>query len=458
MNTRRTMLTLSSLLALAAPLAAQDRPTGIRVEGQYDVRQRPVLAVRPFAGAGPIAEVIDSMTTIVARDLRFSDRYNMIDQIPLDLRAGAVDVAKWNALRVTYLVTGEVTPTTRGYELRVVVHDVPWSRITYDVRYALPAATGADFRMAVHAVSDDVVRRTLNVPGIAATRLAFSRTNSAPRGVTATQDLMLVDSDGYGVRRLAGFGGQLYSPAWSADGQKLLYTMNGNRGWQLVERNMATGAQKVFEPFSELLVSPTYMPGGTEVALGAWRSNRTEIVAYDISRSCCVRRISESGRHDEVNPAFSADGRRMAFTSARLGNPAIYVGSATGAGAQLVTPFQPGVTSYYTSPAFSPLDTRLAFHGTWDKKSSNRYQILVADAANPGGQIIQLTEQGHNEDPTWAPDGRHLVYTQTEVRGQPDGLYVIDLQSKVRRLLVPGANMRMADWSPPLMSAASLAR
>jgi TolB protein len=457
--TRRTLLTLGALLALAAPLAAQDRPTGIRVEGEYDVRQRPVIAVRPFSGAGPIAEVVDSMATIVARDLRFSDRYNMIEQIPADLRTGAVDVAKWNALRVTYLVTGEVTATTRGYELRVVVHDVPWSKITYDVRYALPAATGADFRMAVHAVSDDVVRRTLNVPGIAATRIALSRTNPAPRGMTATQDLLIVDSDGFGVRRLAGFGGQLYSPSWSRDGQKLLYTMNGNRGWQLAERNMATGTQRVFEPFGETVMTPSYMPSGNEVAVGIWLKggNRTEIVAYDMTRSS-VRRLSAPGRHDEMYPVFSADGRRMAFLSSRLGVPAIYVGNADGSGAQLITPFQPGVTSYYTSPTFSPLDSRLAFHGTWDKKASNSYHILVSDAANPGGQIIQVTEQGHNEDPSWAPDGRHLVYTQTEVRGQPDGLYVIDIQSKVRRLLVPGANMRMADWSPPLVSAASLAR
>ena len=38
----------------------------------------------------------------------------------------------------------------------------------------------------------------------------------------------------------------------------------------------------------------------------------------------------------------------------------------------------------------------------------------------------------------------------------PGGLYVIDVETKKRRLLVPGANMRMADWSAPLVRAEDL--
>jgi TolB protein len=458
MTTLRPLLTLGALCALAAPLAAQDRPTGIKVEGIYDVRQRPVLAVRPFAGAGPIAEVIDSMTTIVARDLRFSDRYNMIDQIPQELRTGEVDVAKWNALRVTYLVTGEVTPTTSGYQLRVVVHDVPWNRITYDVRYRLPAATAANFRMAVHADSDDVVKRTVNAPGIAATRVAFTRTNRVGANQLDTYDLIIVDSDGFGVRRIAGYGGQLYSPSWSPDGSHLLYTANRDPGgWQLVEREITTGRERTIKPGGEMVSTPTYSPRDGLIVLALWRNNRNELTSFDITRNCCAQRISAPGRFMEQSPTFSHDGRLLAFTSTRSGPQAVYVANADGSNPTMITPFVAGQSSDYAAPDFSPTDTRLIFAGDWNiKVNGYRYHIMMADAARPGSQIIQLTTDGKNEDPSWAPDGRHIVYTQTEVRGQADGLYVIDGESKIRRLLVNGARLRMADWSAPLMRAADI--
>ena len=453
MITRRMLLTLASLIALASHASAQDRPSGIRVSGEYDVRQRPVLAVRPFAGAAPIAEVLDSLATIVRRDLRYSDRYNMIDDVPQQLRTGTVDYQQWNALRVTYVVTGEVTPTTRGYELRVTVHDVPWGRVTADARYILPAATAPDFRMAVHAVSDDVVQRTVNAPGSAATRVVFTRQN---RDANRSYDLLIVDSDGYGLRRIAGFGGQLYSPVWSPDGRRVLYTINGERGWQLVERDVTSGSQRIISPGGDMVLTPTYAPQNGNIAMALWRGDRSEITAYDLERQCCARRVSGQGRNIEMYPTYSADGRYLAFMSNRIGRNAIYVATADGQNATIVTPFVPGQASDYAAPAFSPTSTQLAFHGHWSARGAYQYQIMLADAAKPGEPITQLTSSGNNEDPSWAPDGRHIVYTQTEVRGEPDGLYVIDAQSKIRRLLVSGGNMLMAHWSPPLVKAADL--
>ncbi|HUF50836.1 MAG TPA: hypothetical protein VMN60_08390 [Longimicrobiales bacterium] len=450
----RLLRTSLALLVCAAPAAAQDRPTGIRVSGEYDVRQRPVIAVRPFAGASPIAEAIDSITRIVQRDLHYSDRYNMLDAVPEVLRAGDVDYAQWNGLRVTYLVTGDVTPTTRGYELRVTIHDVPWGRVVNDARFALPAATAPDFRMAVHAVSDDVVQRTVNAPGIAATRIALTRQNRTASG-TQTYDLLLVDADGFGLRRIQGFGGQLYSPVWSPDGRRLLYTANREHGWELIERDIASGRERTIRPGGEMVSTPTYSRRDGEIAMALWQGNRNEITVYDLERQT-ARRISAAGRFDEQYPTYSFDGRWLAFNSTRLGRQAIFVASADGSNPSAVTPFQAGVKSEYAAPVFSPTDMKLAFHGHWNTSQSLQFQILIADAARPGSQITQLTSIGHNEDPSWAPDGRHLVYTATEVRGAPDGLYVVDSESKIRRLLASGGNMRMADWSPPLVRASDL--
>ena len=83
------------------------------------------------------------------------------------------------------------------------------------------------------------------------------------------------------------------------------------------------------------------------------------------------------------------------------------------------------------------------------------YQIMIANADRPGDQIEQITSRGNNEDPSWAPDGRNIVYTS--VGDGPGGLYIIDAVTRTRRLLARGENLRMAEWSPLLLRARDLA-
>jgi TolB protein len=407
---RRSLFAVLCTLTLVAPLRAQqDPPPGIRLSGAYDARQRPMIAVRPLGGADAIAEAVDSVQAIVRRDLTYSNRYNVATTIPEALRTGDVDYGQWNSLNVVYLVTGDLTATARGYELALAVHDVVYRRLLHEGRYLLPAISDPDFRMAVHAVSDEVVLRSLNLPGSAATRIAFTRQN---RDAAGSYDLLIVDSDGFGLRRIAGFGGQLYSPVWSPDARRVLYAINTERGWQLVERDVTSGTQRTLSPGGEMVLTPTYAPDGRTIALGIWRGDRSEITRYDLEQQCCAQRISGQGRNIEISPTFSADGRSIAFASDRLGRNAIYVMSADGSNPVLLSPFVPGQASEYTSPSWSPTSSRIAFHGHWNKRAPRwAYQIMVADASRPGSPIEQITARGNNEDPSWAPDGRNIVYT-----------------------------------------------
>jgi TolB protein len=439
---------MAAAVAGAGPVAAQDQPAGIRLGAPYNV-QRPLLAVRPLAGPAPIAEAVDSVTHIIQRDLRYSSRYNMLEAVPQQLRAGPVDYRPWNALNVVYLVVGELAPRASGYDLALTVHDVVYGRVVNERRFPLPAATDPNFRMAVHAVSDEIVRWTLNQPGSAATRIVMTRQNGG-----GSYDLLIVDSDGYGLRRIAGTGTQLYSPAWSPDGRRILYALNTDRGWQLVEREVQSGSQRMVNPGAQQLLTPSYAPDGRRIVLSAWRADGAEIFEYDLARQCCLQRLTGTGRTISMNPVYSGDGRRIAFMSDRIGRPAVYVMAADGSGATMLSPFIAGQASDYSSPSWSPTTPRVAFHGVWNRQMRGAYQIMIADADRPGAQIEQITARGNNEDPSWAPDGRHLVYTSVG-DGAP-GLYVIDAETKARRLLAPGGNLRMAEWSPQLLRATDL--
>ncbi|MBR9990546.1 MAG: PD40 domain-containing protein [Gemmatimonadetes bacterium] len=446
---RRSLFAILPLLIYAVPALAQDPPPGIRLSTTYQTQNRPLLAVRPVEGAGPTGEVLDSITTIVQRDLLNSSRFNVIEGVPQSLRTGAVDYAQWNSLNVVYLVTGTVAPATDGYEISLTVHDVVYARVVHEGRYVLPVAESPAFRMAVHALSDQVVQSALNAPGSAATRIVTTRQHG-----DGNYDLLIVDSDGYGLRRIAGFGGLIYSPTWSPDGRRILYATGGDR-WHLVEREVATGQQRTFDPGGDMIYTPAYAPNGTTIALGIWRENGAEVFQYDISRSGGLRKLTGNLSTVSMYPSYSPDGRRLAFMSDRIGRPAIYVMDEDGGGAAMLSPFIAGQSSDYAAPSWSPTGSRIVFHGVWNRQMRGSYQIMVADADRQGAQIEQITARGNNEDPSWAPDGRNIVYTS--VGDGPGGLYIIDAESKNRRLLARGENLRMAEWSPLLLRASDLA-
>lgn len=452
---RRLLLALLSFLALASPLAAQQdttRPPGIRLITRYDPSTRPALAIRPFSGTAPAA-VLDSIGTIVRRDLEYADRFSLLPT-PAALATGKVDYKQWNALRVMYVVTGEVTAGAAGYELELVVHDVVYGKVREQRRIRLPAETSPAFRLAVHAASDDVVRVVTGRPGIAATRVAFTRQNPRAGGPTQTYDLLVVDSDGWGQRRLGGLAGLIFSPDWSPDGTKLLYTQNQG-GWKLVERDVASGTQRTIDlgP-SGLVTTPAYSPDGKRVAVAMWQRDAMELFEYNLAERCCLKRLTQA-RGDDQSPTYSPDGSRIAFMGTRLGLPHIYVMPSSGGAQQLISPYVHGQNGYYTSPDWSPTSTEIAFHGHWNSRGT--YQIMIADAARPGAQIRQLTSDGANEDPSWAPDGRHLVFTHAGVRGTSPGLYVVDTGTGTRRPLTTGSEgYRLADWSPVLLKAEDL--
>jgi TolB protein len=198
-----------------------------------------------------------------------------------------------------------------------------------------------------------------------------------------------------------------------------------------------------------------YAPDGITIALGIWRQNGAELVQYSLSGSGGgLRRLTGNLNTVSMYPTYSPDGRRLAFMSDRIGRPAVYVMDAGGGDATMLSPFISGESSDYAAPSWSPTGSRIAFHGVWNRGMRGAYQIMIADAARPGAQIDQITSRGNNEDPSWAPDGRNIVYTS--VGDGQGGLYIIDAESKTRRMLASGANLRMAEWSPLLLRASDL--
>jgi TolB protein len=439
------------MLVLAAPLEAQQQdtsriPTGVRLGMIYQPLKRPTLAVRPFSGEAERAALAEQVGEIVRRDLDYSDRFEIFETPP-QLRTGPVEYATWNNLGVVYVVTGSLEPLENGHLLRLALHDVVYGTVRQIQAFALPEAGDENFRLAVHAAADEVVRWATGQPGMAASRIVFVR-----RGRDGGSELMVVDSDGENLRRIASGSRAMMSPVWSPDGSRIAYSVEqDDASWHLVERVLATGEVRTISSRAVISMTPAYSPDGRRLAFAVTgdRSN-AEIYDYDVQQRCCLRLV-RGGPGEDISPTYSPDGRRLAFMSDRLGQPHIYVMSAEGGEATLLSPYVYGEVGYYTSPDWSPESSLVAFHG---RSRGGRFQLMIADAAKPGSTVQQITEEGTSEDPSWAPDGRHIVFKG--VRSTGYGLYVIDTATGRTRPLVLGSDARVPDWSPALLRASAL--
>ena len=439
-------LLAGAVLAVPAFAEAQQRDSipGVALGLLYEGGQfQPPLAVQPFSGRFGGQALAGQVEAIVVRDLRYSDRYRMMDSIPSALmREEAVDYALWDRLGAVWLLTGRVEGSGEGYVLVLELHDVVYARVEERASFRLPDDTDRGFRMAVHRASDEVVRWSTGEPGMAASRIALSLLRDGAK------ELYVVDSDGENLRRLTSYGGVVHSPTWSPDGGRLAFTSYHDTGnLEIFEMVLGSGAVKKLEVLREgLFLTPDYHPDGEIIAFAVQGGRRSGLFTYNLARGCCLTNLTETARID-VSPVYSPEGSFIAFNSGRLGDaiPQIYVMPADGGEAELLSPYEYGRPGYYTSPDWSPFGNLVAFHGRLGRYGS--YHILVAEMGRDG-RLTQLTWEGNNEDPTWAPDGRHIAFRGERSWGK--GLFVVDTVTGAIRAVLSGVEVGEPGWSPAL--------
>ena len=158
-----------------------------------------------------------------------------------------------------------------------------------------------------------------------------------------------------------------------------------------------------------------------------------------VPRAGGVPRPIVGGGADNSGPTFDLSGNRFAFSSARGRTPQIYSVNTDGTGERLETLIPPKGRSYRTSPDWSPDGRAIAF-----EQQNGNFQVWMVTLADH--VMHRLTSVGENEDPSWAPDARHLVFSSTQHGIKT--LWILDVPRRRFRQLATVDDARLAAWSP----------
>jgi TolB protein len=197
----------------------------------------------------------------------------------------------------------------------------------------------------------------------------------------------------------------------------------------------------VLGDFPGMTFAPRFSPNGDTVIMSLSEGGNSNIFEMDL-RTRDVRRLTRNAAIDTA-PSYSPDGSRIVFESDRGGSQQIYTMNADGSDQRRIS-FGDG---RYGTPVWSPRGDLVAF----TKIFRGTFHIGVM---RPDGSGERLLTQGFLvEGPTWAPNGRVIMFFRQErsdARGQGGStrLFSIDLTGFNEREVITPADASDPAWSP----------
>ncbi len=418
---RRYLLTLMMLLA-AWPACAQFR---VEVSG-VGLTQLPI-AFAPFRGEDASPQKI---SVIVQADLERSGQFRSVAARsgPLDENARP-DLVPWRQSGADSLVAGSISRLADGrYDVRFRLWDVVAGRDLGGQSYAI---SQADLRLAAHRIADFVYEKLTGDKGVFSTRIAYV-TKADQR-----YNLWVADADGEGAQPALSSPEPIISPSWSTDGRQLAYVSFESRKPVVYIHDVASGKRRLVANFRGSNSAPAWSPDGRSLAVTLSRDGGSQLYTLDVATvGAEPRRLTQSSSID-TEPIFSHDGKFIYFVSDRGGSPQIYRMPASGGNPERVT----FTGTYNISPALSPDGRWLAYIS----RVSGAFKLHVMELAT--GNLSALTETSADENPSFSPNGRLLLYATKQQ--EREALMTTTLDGKIKaRLAGQGGDIREPDWGP----------
>ena len=365
----------------------------------------------------------------VRADLTRCGQFRMVDAGDSALAEDErVDLAQWRARGADTLVVGSVAHLADGrFDVRFRLYDNVKNAQLDGLAYVAPAD---ELRLTAHRIADRIYEKLTGDKGVFATRIAyvveFSKTG---------YELQIADADGANSQTALRSREPIISPTWSPDGTLLAYVSFETHKPVVYVHTLATGTRSAVANFKGSNSAPAFSPDGKTLAVVLTKDGNSEIYLIGVDGTN-PRRLTVNDAID-TEPYFSTDGAWIYFTSDRGGSPQIYRMPAAGGEAQRMT-FN---GDYNISPRVSPDGRLLAYVS----RRNDLFQIEVLDIGL--AQELTVTDTVKDEAPTFAPNGRLLLYA-TEVGGRGI-LALASTDGRARaRITGPNGDIREPSWGP----------
>ena len=400
------------------------------------------IAIADFTGAdGRVNDEGREIASIISNDLLSSGLFEPIDSsafiAPPGSPAMKPNFANWAPLGAKGLLVGSAILDGDG---KLQVEFVLWDVVTErDLSSGTGSADPNALRQLSHKIADLVYEEFTGDSGYFDTQIVYvAESGQQARRI---KRLAIMDQDGHNHKYLTSGLDLVLTPRFSPTTQEIAYLNYFNEEPNVYIQDIRSGRSERLGSFPGMTFAPRFGPQGDKLIMSWAQDGLTDIYEMDL-RTQDIRQLTKSSSIDTA-PSYSPDGRRVVFESDRAGRQQLYVMDSDGSGVQRISYGE----GRYATPVWSPRGDIIAF----TKMLRGTFYIGVMNVDGTGERL--LADGFLVEGPTWAPNGRVLMYYKQQ-RFEADGgggetaLYRVDITGFNERRIITPSDASDPAWSP----------
>ncbi len=443
-TTTRRFLRLAGLAGAVLLALGVAAPQTARAELRIDITKGvveplPIAITTFYGGGGRDAQVGADIAKVVSADLERSGLFKPLNpqaflQTPQQLQSGEPRYADWRTVGAQALVAGGVQGASGGQmKVDFRLWDVTAGQYMSGLSYS---ASPDSWRRIAHIIADAIYKRLTGEDGYFDTRIVYVA-ESGP-ATNRTKRLAIMDQDGENHQFLTDGKTLVLTPRFSPTAQEITYMSYFNKKPRVYVFNIDSGRQEVLGDFPGMTFAPRFSPDGKRVVMSMAQNGNTDIFTLDLGTRRQTQLTDSPGI--DTAPSYSPDGTKIAFESDRGGSQQLYIMNSDGSGVRRLT-FGNG---RYGTPVWSPRGDLIAF----TRQQGSGFAVGVVRPDGTGERI--LTEAYHVEGPTWAPNGRVLMFFKETPSGggRSAKLYSVDVGGFNERRVSTPLDASDPAWSP----------